>query len=681
MNVTELARKLGMNTATLLEILPGFGFDIGKKAIKVDDRVAQNIMRQSKRIKDELERRRQDELKKRKELDRQMRQERGEKVMIPEVITVRDFAARLSLPVTTIITELMKNGILANLNQNIDRDTAAVIAEDLGFAVEMEAAGETKEADDSAAIDALQTALSVDTGEALKPRPPVVVVMGHVDHGKTKLLDAIRNTNVVATESGGITQHIGAYQVEHVMKDTKEKRKITFIDTPGHEAFTVMRSRGARIADIAILVIAADDSIMPQTVEAINIIKAAKLPMVVAINKIDKQDADANRVKSDLTKYNIVAEEWGGKTPMIGISAKEGTNIDILLENILLVGEVESDHIRANPDRPAVGTIIEARVDKGAGPVATVLVQAGTLHRGDALVVNNKIYGTVRAMKNYRNEDVDVAPPSTPVKILGFKIAPEVGDILDVSQEATAAKVRKTKASVSKSGAVLAATPPAEASEDEVQKKVFNVVIKADVLGSLEAILGSIEKFRHDEVAVKVVGKGLGNVTEGDADRAAATDAEVLAFRVLVPQATAEVARTKRVAIKRFEVIYALLEHIEEKLQELLPAERIVTEHGRMKVLAIFRTDRGAMTVGGRVEEGKVPKGAKIRVKRNNFIVGEGVAETLQIAASPQREVPAGTECGMRFSGRVQIEVDDVLEAYTEEVRERKIVFSIPGKK
>lgn len=675
MNVTELARRMGMNTNQLLEILPEFGFDIGKKAIKVDDRVAQNIVRSSKRIKDELERRKKEEAKKRKELERQMRKERGETVKIPDMITVRDFASRLNLPVTAVITELMKNGILANLNQNIDRDTATVLAEDLGFNVEAEVAATGADAE-GASQDALAAALSSQEEGTLQSRPPVVVVMGHVDHGKTKLLDAIRNTDVVATESGGITQHIGAYQVEHTMLQDKTKRKITFIDTPGHEAFTVMRSRGARIADIAILVVAADDGVMPQTVEAINIIKAAKLPMVVAINKIDKPDANIDKVKTELSQRNIVPEEWGGKVPVVPISAKEGKNIEQLLETIVLVADVEADAIRANPDCPAVGTIIESHVDKGEGPVATILIQAGTLRRSDPLVVNKKNYGTVRAMKNYRGEDVVSAPPSTPVKILGFKIAPEVGDILDVKTAGEAQKVRKIKGA----GKMTAVQSPQAAGSGDTgdqgeQKKVLHLVVKADVLGSLEAILGSIEKFRHDEVAVKVAAKGLGNITEADIDRAEGTHAQVLAFRVVIPSSAKQIARTKHVHIERFEVIYALLEYIEAELQKLLPAERIITELGRMKVLAVFRTDKAGMTVGGRVEEGKLTKGVKLRVVRRGSLEGEGVAENLQLGLSVEKEIHTGTECGVRFAGRVRIEVGDVLEAYKEEIRERKIEF------
>ncbi len=675
MNVTELARRVGIHTNVLLEILPEFGFDIGKKAIKVDDRVAQAIMRASKRMKDELERRKKEEAKKRKELERAMRKERGETVHIPDVISVRDFAGRLNLPVTMVIMELMKNGILANLNQNIDRDTATVLAEDMGFVVEQEASVAVATTEEETA-DALQAALSTQVVEDMTTRPPVVVVMGHVDHGKTKLLDAIRNTNVVATESGGITQHIGAYQIEHTMKGQKGKRRVTFIDTPGHEAFTVMRSRGARIADIAILVVAADDGVMPQTVEAINIIKAAKLPMVVAINKIDKPDANIDKVKTELSQRNILPEEWGGKTPVVPISAKEGKNIDQLLETILLVADVEEQHIRAAAERPAIGTIIESHVDKGEGPVATVLVQAGTLHRGDSLVVNNKVYGTVRAMKNYRGEDVTVAPPSMPVRVLGFKIATEVGDIMDVSKSDTAEKVRKSKGVSTTKTTHSINQPAAETTEDNQPKKTLNLVVKADVLGSLEALLGSIEKFQHDEVAVKVVGKGLGNVTEADVARAESSGAQVIAFRVqMSPMGQAELRNKPTVVVGKFDVIYALLEYIEAELQKLLPAEHIITEHGHAKVLAIFRTDKNAMTIGARVISGKMLKGLRVRVRRSNMIEGEGTIESLQLGQSVEKQIFEGTEFGMRFAGKLRVEVGDILEAYSEEIRKRTIEF------
>ena len=521
--------------------------------------------------------------------------------------------------------------------------------------------------------DAYLTEASQPGELKLEPRAPVVTVMGHVDHGKTKLLDTIRKTNVIETEAGGITQHIGAYQV------VKKNRAITFIDTPGHEAFTVMRSRGARIADIAILVVAADDGVMPQTVEAIKIIQAAKLPLVVAVNKIDKPDANLEKVKTGLTQHGIQPEEWGGNVPVVGISAKTGENIDKLLETLLLVADIEAEKIRANPSRAAIGTIIEAHVDKGEGPVATVLIQGGTLHSGDPLVVNNKIYGTVRAMKDWRTENVKEAGPSMPVRILGFKAAPEVGDILDVSRVGGAEKVQKTKAqpaSASKYAPVKAASTSDGAPEEEAaKKKFFNIVVRADVLGSLEAILASLEKLRHEEVGVKVVAKGLGNITETDVLSAETAGGIILGFHVVPAAGIENFSRVKKVAIHQFKVIYDLLNFVRDELEKMLPPEIIRTEYGNVKILAIFRTDKKAMTVGGRVEIGKLVPGAAVRVNRAGEFIGEGKIVTVQSGKQEVKEAHAGQECGMRYEGRITLEVGDVLEEYSEEVKKRKLGF------
>ena len=374
MNVSDLARQLKIHPQKLLQVLPEFGFDIGARAVKIDDRVAEQIKKAWRRIKFVLEERERKEAEKQKILEKELRQSSGIVVKIPKVITVRDLATRLEIPVNKIIMELMKNGILSSQNENIDHDTAMLLAQELGFTVEAEK--ETNKEETGEHIKTLEKIMEDGGGE---PRPPVIVVMGHVDHGKTKLLDAIRSTNVVDQEAGGITQHIGAYQVIWTDPSTKEKKPITFIDTPGHEAFTVMRSRGAKVADIAVLVVAADDGVKPQTVEAINIIKAAKLPLVVAINKIDKEGADPTRVRNDLAQHNIIPQEWGGDTPMVEISAKQNLNIDKLLDALLIVADLHDAVLKSNPARRAAGTVIEAHIDKGEGPVATILVQAGTL--------------------------------------------------------------------------------------------------------------------------------------------------------------------------------------------------------------------------------------------------------------------------------------------------------------
>ena len=674
MNVTELARQLKVHPQKLLQILPEFGFDIGARAVKIDDRVAQQIQRDWRRMKFTIEERERKEKEKEKELEKQLRQESGVVIEIPQVLTVREFADRLNIPINKLILELMKNGILANQNEKIDHDSAVLIAQGLGFKT-AEASNVSAIPEDTTHLQNLEKILE-QGGIDGTPRPPVVVVMGHVDHGKTKLLDAIRNTNVMAGEAGGITQHIGAYQVEWVAPKTKEKTKLTFIDTPGHEAFTVMRSRGAKVADIAILVVAADDGVKPQTVEAINIIKAAKLPVVVALNKIDKESADPQKTRTELSKHNIIPDDWGGDVPMVEISAKNNLNIDKLLDTILLVAEMHADTIKADASRKAAGTVIEAHVDKGQGPVATVLVQTGTLKVNDPLVVNGEIYGKVRAMKNYRGDNMSEAKPSTPVRILGFKLAPRVGDILDVGSVASATEINLKTKRVQNTGAEQRPIAAAGDTEAEENHKSFNLVIKADVLGSLEAITSSLEKIKNEEVGVKVVGKGLGNITADDVSLASATGSVVVGFNVATTSLANEMMQNTGVQYKPFKVIYDLLDYAKDELEKLLNPELIITELGNLKVMAIFRTEKGYMIVGGRVEMGKLQKECKVRVKRNKEIIGKGMLSHLQTAKQEVKEIPEGTECGVQFDGKLKLEVGDILEAYKEEKKEKKLVLS-----
>ncbi len=671
MNVSELARQLKIHPQKLLQILPEFGFDIGARAVKIDDRVAQQVIRSWKRIKYALEQKDRAEKEKQKELEKEMRRETGAKVTIPAKLTVKEFAGLMQVPVNKLILELMKNGILAGQNENIDHDTAVIVAEEMGFQVaDGEVAdGETETTEHIAKLE------SILTQNATVIRPPVIVVMGHVDHGKTKLLDAIRSTDVVAGEAGGITQHIGAYQVVWANPNTKEKRKITFIDTPGHEAFTVMRSRGAKVADIAILVVAADDGVKPQTVEAINIIKAAKLPAVVAINKIDKEGADPERVRNELAQYNIISEAWGGDTPMVEISAKQNLNIDKLLDNLLVVADVHEDTIKADPDRAAAGTVIEARVDKGEGPVATILVQTGTLNNNDPLIINGQIYGKVRAMKNYLGEPMPSALPSTPVRILGFKVAPQVGDVLDLSQAGSAVQVDLRAKRTLQTGAEQKVAQAGGDNEEE-GKKTLNLVVKADVLGSLEAIIGSLEKLKNEEVSVKIVGKGLGNITADDVTLAETTGAQVFAFNVSTSPIADEMIRDRNVEYSQYRVIYDLIDKVKEDLTKLLNPQKIVTELGVFTVKAIFRTDKNFMIVGGSVDQGKLLKDCKVRVKQKGQAVGQGKLSQLQVGKQSMNEIPAGTECGVQFDGKLKLEVGDQLEAYKEETKERKLELS-----
>ena len=488
--------------------------------------------------------------------------------------------------------------------------------------------------------------------------------MGHVDHGKTKLLDAIRRTNVMAGEAGGITQHIGAYQA------IRHNRNITFIDTPGHEAFTTMRSRGARIADVAILVVAADDGVQPQTLEALKIIKAAKVPYVVAINKMDKPEADADRVKRELSDKGVMSEEWGGKIPFVPISAKQGSGIDALLDVILLVADLDKDKIVANPEALALGTVIEAHIDPGEGTVATVLVQNGSLQKNDYLAIGRALYGRVRAMKDWAGKVVAVAPPGMPVKILGLRVAPEVGDIIEVPREVKGLETKKVRPAY-KEVVKLVLTAPVQA--DVAEKAMLNVIVKADVLGSLEAILASLEKIQHSEVGIKVIGQGLGNITEAEVLQAASAGAVVYGFNVAALPQVSDLAREKGVETRTYKIIYELLSNVKARLEALLKPEIIRETLGRLKVLAIFRTEKNYVIMGGRVEDGKVLMGGKVDIYRAQEMQGSGEIVEVQSAKQKVNEARGGSECGMKIITRAVIEVGDVLEVYREEKKERKL--------
>lgn len=668
MNISEIARRLRVTPDELRGKLPELGFDVGKKAIKVDRRLADRIMRKWKEVawkSKELE-------KEKKKMEIRKRVQSGEiegarEITIASSITVRELADKLGLPVNDVIGELMKGGILASINERVDFDTAAVIAEDLGYKAVKESEEQKEESVTSALEGLRETVLGEDDGK-LKERPPVVVVMGHVDHGKTTLLDTIRAASVAEGESGGITQHIGAYQIE------KNGRLITFIDTPGHEAFTMMRSRGARVADIAILVVAADDGVKPQTEEVINIVQAAKLPHVVAINKMDKEDANPDKVKTQLSERKLIPEDWGGKTVMVPISAKAGTGIDDLLDTILLVADLEKENIRANPDRRAIGTVIESHVSKGEGPVATVLVQAGTLKPGDVLGVGGANYGKVRAMKDFHGTIIDAAPPGMPVKILGFKNAPTVGDVMEVPENVKDLGTKKAaKRNLAQAPQVQTQSGGGEDAEDE--KQLVTIVLKTDVLGSQEAILGQLEKMSHPEVGVKVVSKGLGNVSDSDVLNGETNQALVMGFNVNIPASAEDLAREKKVEVRKYTVIYDLVNDIKAELKKLLKPEIIRTELGKLEVKGVFGEGKDYQVVGGVVIEGKCVKGEKARVTRNGEALTEGVVAELQRNKQAVDEVPGGSECGIKFQGKPFIQIGDVLEIIHEDIKETELGF------
>ncbi len=659
MNVTELARKLKIPTESLRTLIPELGFDVGRKAIKVDDRVAHQIIQKIKSQPTLLESIRRGRIAAVTDKEEAIAvTEASETLSLPPKIAVRDFAEQLRMPVTSIIKELMNNGILASLNEQIDYDTASIIAEDLGFHTQLKKEAATLEE------TTVESVVGKQDEKNLVDRAPVVVVMGHVDHGKTKLLDAIRKTNVVEGEAGGITQHIGAYQVVH------KGAEITFIDTPGHEAFTTMRSRGARVADIAILVVAADEGIKPQTEEAITIIQNSELPFVVAINKIDKEGANIERIKQQLAEKNLLPEDWGGKIITVPISAKKSQGIDGLLDTILLVRDMEREHIRANPHRPAVGTIIESHIDKGEGAVSTVLIQSGTLRTGNLISVGG-IGGKIKTMKDFRGREIASAGPSTPVKILGLKSAPTVGDILQVQGDSKILKKTLKDHDNQKRKYEAGLTTRSSDEEDGVQK--FPIILKTDTLGSQEAIIQEIERLALPDFKIAIIKKGLGNVSESDIESAQATGAIIYGFHVIVSPAVQESAIERNVSIRPFAIIYELIQDVQNEGEKILSPEIVKTEIGRIKILSIFRTEKKSMIIGGTVTKGSAKLDVKVRVMRNKVEISQGKITGLQSGKQDVKEVAAVAECGIKFEGPTVIEAGDMLELYTEEKRFRKL--------
>jgi len=652
MNITELARMLRISPQELRDLLPQLGFAIGQKAIKVDNNTAKKIIKNWPIFRRQLEQKR--EAENRQKQDELLPKEK-KTISIPTVLTVRAYAELAGIPVNRVLAELMKNGVFTSINEKIDFDTASIIGEGLNLEVEL-AQAKIEESDKE--DQKLTAILNKENQKDLLPRPPVIVVMGHVDHGKTKLLDSIRQTDVVAGEAGGITQHIGAYQI--VRKD----QVITFIDTPGHEAFTAMRSRGARVADIAILVVAADDGVKPQTIEAFRIIEAAKIPYIVAINKIDKQTADVNKTKQELsTKLNITPEDWGGKIICVPISAKEGTGIEELLDMVLLLAETESTTLRANPQASAAGTVVESNVDKTAGPLATILIQNGTLRIGDQLCFNDIVYGKVKALKNYKGEDIPEAGPAVPAKILGLKISPAVGDILHVG---IGEKIKTKKIKISSSAIDAISSNKNDDNKDDRIPRV-NVIIKTDFLGSAEAIEESLLKLNNEKVKVKIISKGLGYITEGDIKRAEDSEAQILGFNVRMSPAVETLVREKQVAVKIFSIIYDLIRYIKEEMQLLVKPEINRIDLGRLKVLAIFRTENNSQIVGGKVLDGIIKNNSFIDIKREDNYIASGRLTRLQSGKQDVEEVEKDQEAGLKYEGNPIIQIGDILQVYQEE--------------
>ena len=579
-------------------------------------------------------------------------------IEIPHALSVRQLAELLSISAIDIIKRLMRNGIMANINQAIDYETAAAIATDMGYEVRPQSRSSRKSATIIGEIKRQQ--LQNEEASNLQPRPPIVTIMGHVDHGKTMLLDAIRQTNVVDTEVGGITQHIGAYQVE------VGGQKITFLDTPGHEAFTAMRARGARVTDITILVVAADDGVMPQTLEAIDHARAAGVPIMVAINKIDKPEANPERVKQQLADADLVIEEWGGDNVCVLTSAREKKGISDLLENLLAVAEMEN--LRANPNQPAVGVTIEANLDKTKGPLATVLVHDGTLRVGDTVVIGTT-WGRIKAMFNDKGKQVRKAGPATPVAILGLNSVPQVGDTLNAvaNEHQAQALIQKNQLEAQQGASLTSKTVSLDNILDQIsagQVKELNVILKADVQGSIEPIRNSLEQLGTEKIKARVIHSGSGNITESDVMLAIASKGLIIGFNVDSEAGARRLADTEGVSIRRYNIIYNLVNDVDKALKGMLEPTYIEVIEGRAEVRAVFSAGKKERAAGVYINEGKVTRGVSTRLRRGEEVITESVVSSLRRFKDNVKEVSAGYECGVAVEDFNEFQVGDILEFF-----------------
>ncbi len=588
------------------------------------------------------------------------------KVELPANISIRDFAQIIEVSPIQIIKKLMTNGVMASINQTIDYDTAAILADEMGFeaALEKQEAPVEKETGD---VPLWRQTIAGENEASLAPRPPVVTILGHVDHGKTSLLDAIRHADVAGGEAGGITQHIGAYQVE------LKGRQITFLDTPGHAAFTAMRSRGAQGADIVILVIAADDGVMPQTKEAIAHAKAARVPIIVALNKVDKPNSNPDRVKKQLGENDLMPDDWGGNTMVIPVSAKQKQGIEDLLEAILLVAD--NTDIRANPKGAVIGTIIEAELDKSKGPVATLLVQNGTLNTGDIVVAGNT-YGRLRALFDFRGRKVQKAGPSVPVSVMGLSELPSAGDVFKVvGSEKEARQVilerqegNKKQVSVAKKITLEELFSKIKAGE----AKELNLILKADVQGSLEPIINEITSLGKGEIRINILYAETGNISENDVLLASSSQAIIFGFSVQADVAARRLADTEGVSIRLYDIIYRLIEDVEKALKGMLAPEFTEKTIGKAVVLQVFSLSKGTNIAGCRVTEGEIRRNGKIRVTRGKDIVYEGEVGSLKHEKEDVREMRTGFECGIGLKNYSDIQVGDVIDCYLLEKAENE---------
>ncbi len=596
--------------------------------------------------------------------------ERGA-IEIPASITVKELADLVGVNPADVIRELIKSGIFANINQVIDRDTASLVTSDLGYEVAEAKPVEAAESNGAAPSQAATKEVLYEEDDAadLQPRAPIVTVMGHVDHGKTSLLDAIRSTTVAAGERGGITQHIGASEVTH------DKRRIVFLDTPGHEAFTQMRARGAKVTDIAVIVVAADDGVMPQTLEAIDHARAARVPIVVALNKIDKADANPDRVKTELSEHGVVIEEYGGDVPLVPVSARMGTGIKDLLETILVTSDALVDP-KANPKRPAIGTVVEAELDKGRGAVATILVQTGTLRVGDIVVVGDT-YGRVRALENGAGQRVAKAGPASAVVLLGLAEVPAAGDVLRAVPDEKTARgmidVRKAAVSARPEGSGRATLEDLYRQIQAGQTKELRVIIKADVQGSLGAIQHALEQIQSDEVRINVLHEGTGDISDNDIQLASASDAVVIGFNTKIDAATRRTAESEGVDVRLYDIIYRLTEEMQAALNGMLEPEEVTVTEGRAEVRQLFKVGKTQVIAGCSVTEGRIVRGGARVYRGGKLLVEEDRIESLRRFRDDVREVATGFECGISLVTFQDFQEGDIIECFTRQMVSRVV--------
>jgi translation initiation factor IF-2 len=589
--------------------------------------------------------------------------ENGHKVIeIPESLTVRELATRIEASPIDVIKQLMANGVMANINQQIDYDTAAIVMEEFGFEAKPVLPPEVEEGEDGAMVPDWRRLISDEDPKALVDRPPVVTMLGHVDHGKTTLLDAIREAEVAEGEAGGITQHIAAYQVIH------DERRITFLDTPGHEAFTAMRARGAQGADIAVLVVAADDGVMPQTREALAHARAARVPILVALNKIDRSTANPDKVKQELADVGLLPDDWEGETIIVPVSAKMREGIDDLLEAVLLVAEITD--IQSNPEGKVLGTVIEAELDKSKGVVTSLLVQNGTLRVGDVVMVG-MAYGRVRAMFDYQGNQVEEATPSTPVSVLGLSDVPKAGELFTTIETERQARMiveeRKSRLQEEKAKPRVISLDRVFEAYQAGKTQELRLVVKADVQGSLEPITSSLAELSAGDIKVNILHTATGNINESDVMLATASEAIVIGFNVVADQAARRAAETEGVDIRIYDIIYRLTEDVEKALKGMLEPETREVELGRAEVRAVFRIRKVGNIAGCMVLEGEIRRNAKIRVVREGEVLFDGSIGSLKHEKDDVREIREGFECGIGVKGFDEYEVGDILECYVEE--------------